>query len=218
MTVSFSLAWLIFLPMLVSGQEPPTLRVAQWLQAPTGFDGQRSGLRDKVVVLEFWTTWCSPCIHAIPHLNQLAREFRDQGVIFLAVTDDDIDRLKPFLAKQPMDAIIGIDTEHRNWKSYSVPSIPHTVLIGKDGSIIGATLPENITAGVLQEALAGKKPALSPKEGVPSDLEWDDHSIEWQDGVAPRFMPVLSVRRALGAAGGESTVSARQESNHVYGD
>src|ERR1035437_4853945 len=89
---SFSLAWLTFFPLLVSGQEAPTLQVAQWLQAPVGFDGQWSGLRNKVVVLEFWATWCSPCIHAIPHLNQLARAFRDQGVVFLAVTDDDIDR------------------------------------------------------------------------------------------------------------------------------
>ena len=188
---SFSLAWLTFFPLLVSGQEAPTLQVAQWLQAPVGFDGQWSGLRNKVVVLEFWATWCSPCIHAIPHLNQLAREFRDQGVVFLAVTDDDIDRLKPFLAEQPMDAIIGIDTERRNWKAFAVPSIPHTVLIGKDGSIIGETLPENITPGVLQEALASKKPALPAKEGVPSDLEWDDHSIEWQDGVAPAMYAIV---------------------------
>lgn len=188
---SFSLAWLTFFPLLVSGQEAPTLQVAQWLQAPVGFDGQWSGLRNKVVVLEFWATWCSPCIHAIPHLNQLARAFRDQGVVFLAVTDDDIDRLKPFLAEQPMDAIIGIDTERRNWKAFAVPSIPHTVLIGKDGSIIGETLPENITPGVLQEALASKKPALPAKEGVPSDLEWDDHSIEWQDGVAPAMYAIV---------------------------
>ena len=188
---SFSLAWLTFFPLLVSGQEAPTLQVAQWLQAPVGFDGQWSGLRNKVVVLEFWATWCSPCIHAIPHLNQLARAFRDQGVVFLAVTDDDIDRLKPFLAEQPMDAIIGIDTERRNWKTFAVPSIPHTLLIGKDGSIIGETLPENITPGVLQEALASKKPALPAKEGVPSDLEWDDHSIEWQDGVAPAMYAIV---------------------------
>jgi uncharacterized protein (TIGR03435 family) len=187
----FSFAGLILFPLLVSGQEAPPLQVGQWLQAPVGFGGQWSGLRNKVVVLEFWATWCPPCIDAIPHLNQLAREFRDQGVVFLAITDDDIDRLKPFLAKQPINAIIGLDPERRNWKAFDVPSIPHTVLIGKDGSIIGATFPENITAGVLQEALASKKPALPAKEGVPSDLEWDDHSIAWQDGVAPAMYAII---------------------------
>lgn len=144
-----------------------------------------------MVVLEFWATWCSPCIGAIPHLNQLAKEFRDQGVVFLAITDDDADRLGPFLVKQPVNAFIGIDTERKNWKAFAIPSIPHTVLIGKDGSMIGATLPENITTDVLREALAGNKPVLPPKEGVSSDLEWDDHSIDWQDGVAPAMYAII---------------------------
>ena len=178
--------WLVFFCVAALGQEAPALQVTQWLQAPNGFDA-----RGKVVVLEFWATWCSPCIHAIPDLNQLANEFRDQGVVFVAVTDDDADRLKPFLAAQPMNAIIGIDTERKNWKAFSVPSIPHTVLIGKDGSILGATYPEKITAAVLRDALAGKKPALAPKEGVESDLEWDDHAIEWRDGVAPAMYAIV---------------------------
>jgi uncharacterized protein (TIGR03435 family) len=176
---------------LARAQEIPPLQVDQWLQAPQGFNGQWSELRGKVVVLEFWATWCSPCIEAITHLNQLASEFRDQGVLFLAVTDDDADRLKPFLAKRPMNAIIGIDLGRKNWQAFAVPSIPHTVLIGKDGSMIGATLPENITAEVLREILAGKKPVLSPKEDTPSDLEWDDHFIEWQDGVAPSMYAIV---------------------------
>jgi len=182
---------LTFFPFVASGQEATALQVKQWLQAPNGFDGQWSQLRGKVVVLEFWATWCPPCIQAIPHLNRLANEFKDKGVVFIAVTDDDIDRLKPFLVKQPIDAVIGIDTERKSWEGFEVSSIPHTVLIGKDGSVIGSTSPENITAGVLGEALAGKKPVLPPKEGIPSDLEWDDHSIGWQDGVAPAMYAII---------------------------
>ena len=167
------------------GTQAPSLQVTKWLQPPAGFDGQWSRLRGKVVVLEFWATWCSPCVHAIPHLNQLANEFHSQDVVFLAVTDDDEDHLKPFLAKQPMDAIIGIDTDRKSWKAFGVPFVPHTIVIDKDGAVIGATLPENVTSEVLREVLAGKKPVLPSKEGVESDLEWDDHLIEWQDGVRP---------------------------------
>ena len=164
--------WFACLVSLSSGayaQEPPALNVTQWLQAPEGFNGQWSSLRGKVVVLEFWATWCAPCVAAIPHLNQLANEFRDRGVLFLAVTDDDADGLKLFLAKHPISAIIGIDTERQNWRTFSVPSIPHTLLIGKDGGIIGTTLPGSITADVLSEALAGKRPAVPPKEGIEAD-------------------------------------------------
>lgn len=173
------------------GQQAPDLQVSRWLQAPAGFTGQWSELRGKVAVLEFWATWCAPCIRAIPHLNQLADEFRGKGVVFLAVTDDDADRLRPFLAKQPVDAIIGIDPERKNWGTFAVPSIPHTVLIGKDGQIVGSTFPENITDGILREVLAGKSPALPPKEGVPDDLEWDEHSIQWEDGVPSTMYAII---------------------------
>jgi len=86
-------------------------------------------------------------------LNQLANEFHSQDVVFLAVTDDDEDRLKPFLAKQPMGAIIGIDTDRKSWKAFGVPSIPYTIVIDKDGTVIGATLPENVNSDILREVL-----------------------------------------------------------------
>ena len=192
-------------------QEPPALHVTQWLQAPEGFTGQWSTLRGKVVVLEFWATWCSPCVAAIPHLNQLAREFRNRGVFFLAVTDVDEDRLKPFLAKHPMDAIIGVDTERTNWKSFAVPSIPHTLLIGKDGRLIGATFPDNITAAVLSEALAGKRPALAAKEGIESDLSWDENAIAWEDGVVPDMYAIIKPIKT-------TTSGAWPRSSHITAD
>lgn len=177
-------------------QQTRDLNVSQWLQAPAGFSGQSGDLRGKVVVLDFWATWCAPCIEAIPHLNQLADQFRDKGVMFLAITDDDPDRLTSFLARRPINAIIGIDTERKNWKIFSVPSIPHTVLIAKDGRILGATLPGNITADVLRDALADKNPTLPPKEGIPSDLEWDEH-IQWEDGVPPTMYAIIKPIQTL---------------------
>jgi len=97
--------WILLLalsPYVAQSQQIPVLQVKQWLQAPKGFNGKWESLRGKVVIVEFWATWCSPCISAIPHLNGLAKEFRNQNVVFLAITDDDADRLKPFLAKQPI--------------------------------------------------------------------------------------------------------------------
>jgi uncharacterized protein (TIGR03435 family) len=208
---TFAAAWLAFSALAGWSQEPPALNTTEWLQAPDRFDGQWSGMRGKVVVLEFWATWCSPCIHAIPHLNQLADQFQDQGVIFLAVTDDDADRAKTFLARQPMKAIVGIDTGRRNWKAFAVPSVPHTVLVGKDGGVIGATLPENITAEVLRDALAGKRLALPPKEGIESDLSWDEHSIAWQDGVVPAIYGIIKPIRT-------TTSGAWPRPDHVTAD
>ena len=192
----FLLVCFVVCPALTLAQQAPELQVSQWLQAPDGFSGNSQELRDRLVVLEFWATWCNPCVNAIPHLNQLADQFRDKGVMFIAITDDDTDRLTSFLAKRPMNAIIGIDTERKNWNTFSVPSIPYTVLIAKDGRILGATLPDNITVDVLQDALAGKNPTLPPEEGIPSDLEWDDH-IQWEDGVPPIMYAIVKPIKTL---------------------
>jgi thiol-disulfide isomerase/thioredoxin len=86
---------LAFSPYMAQSQEIPVLQIKQWLQAPKGFDAKWESLRGNIVVIEFWATWCSPCISAIPHLNQLAKEFRNQNVVFLAITDDDPERLTP---------------------------------------------------------------------------------------------------------------------------
>jgi uncharacterized protein (TIGR03435 family) len=190
---------------LKPGTPAPPLQITQWLQAPEGFDGQWIHLQGKVVVLEFWATWCSPCVAAIPHLNQLATEFRGQDVVFFAITDDNEDRLKSFLAKRPMEAIIGIDTDRRNWQTFGVVSIPHTVVIGKDGKVVGTTFPENVTEATLREVLAGGKPILPPKEGVPSDLEWDQHLIEWKDGIPAMAYAIIKPVKTYTAGAGIST-------------
>lgn len=190
--------------------QAPDLQLSNWIQAPAGFRGDLHELRGKVVVLEFWATWCKPCVSAIPHLNQLADEFRHDDVVFLAITDDKTDRLTPFLAKRPINAIIGIDPERRSWKSFDVPSIPHTVLISKEGQIIGATLPENINTDNLRKALTGNSPALPVKEGIPSDLEWDDH-LDWPDGVRPTMYAMIKPMKTL-------TSGAKPEPGHLTVD
>jgi uncharacterized protein (TIGR03435 family) len=122
-------------------------------------------------------------------LNQVANEFRNASVVFLAITDDSADALKPFLAKQPTDAIIGIDSEHKNWKPFAVSSLPHTVLIGKDGHILGVTVPEAITTEVLRATLADKNPPL-PKKGIAPDVSWDEYSLQ-SDGIPPMMYAVI---------------------------
>jgi uncharacterized protein (TIGR03435 family) len=198
----FRITWILVLvlyPMIAQSQEAPKLQVKQWLQAPKEFDGKWESLRGKVVVLEFWATWCSSCVAAIPHLNQLATEFRNEGVVFLAITDDDTDRLKSFLPKHPVDAIIGIDPDLINLKTFNGPSLPHTVLVGTNGVVIGATSPEHITSEVLRDTLAGRKLSLPPKEGIQCDLSWDENSIEWKDGVAPLMYAIIKPIKTLTA-------------------
>jgi thiol-disulfide isomerase/thioredoxin len=182
--------------------------VTKWLQAPAGFDAQWSRLRGEVVVLDFWATWCAPCVHSILHLNELANEFRGQDVVFLAVTDDDEERLQSFLPKHPIDAMVGIDTEDASIKAFGLNFFGATVLVGKDGHIIGTTLTVNLTAEMLKDALAGKSPTLPQMLSMQSDPDWDKNSIEWQDGIVPLMYAII---KPIEPNGG----TERAESNHI---
>jgi thiol-disulfide isomerase/thioredoxin len=64
------------------GKPAPALAVKNWLNSKplTSED-----LKGKIVVLDFWATWCGPCLAAVPHTNEMQKQYADQGVIFIAV-------------------------------------------------------------------------------------------------------------------------------------
>lgn len=68
------------------GGPAPELELLKLLQAPEGIKIDSNSLKGKVVVLEFWATWCAPCIVAMPHLNELADKFKDRPVRFISIT------------------------------------------------------------------------------------------------------------------------------------
>jgi uncharacterized protein (TIGR03435 family) len=143
------------------GDPPPALTLAKVLQAPEGTKLSWATLKGKVVVLEFWATWCGPCVAAIPHLNELSDQFKNQAIQFIAVTDEDEKIIAPFLKRKPIHAWVGLDTNKAMFKEYGISGIPHTVIVDKKGKIVGITHPTMLTEQVLKDAVAGKKLALA---------------------------------------------------------
>jgi len=148
------------------GDQPPALELKVLLQAPEGTKATWGALKGKVVVLEFWATWCGPCIAAISHLNELADQFKNQPVQFIAVTDEDEQIVSQFLKKKPIRAWVGLDTDKSMFKSYGITGIPHTVVVNEKGKIVAITHPSRLTDQVLNDILTGKELALvdSPQE------------------------------------------------------
>jgi len=96
-----------------------------------------SAFKGKVVLLNFWATWCPPCRAEMPALNKLYREKKNRGLEIIAVsTDRSVSSVKDFLEKHKVDFPILFDEDHTAAKLYRVFSMPTTFLIDRNGTIV----------------------------------------------------------------------------------
>lgn len=138
------------------GTPAPPLQFTQMLQAPPGAQADWEALRGKVVVLEFWATWCGPCVAEIPDFNKLADSLDPARFQFISVDDEDPKVVQNFLAKRKLAGWAGIDTTGEIFKRYGAEVRPTTIIVDKDGRIVAATHPSKITAADLVAVADGK--------------------------------------------------------------
>ncbi len=103
-------------------------------------DGGRFDLasfKDKnVVILDFWATWCGPCVQAMPIIDRVAEKYKDQGVRLFAVNlQEGADEIRTFLEEAKLDVPVALDKEGSVAAAYMANAIPQTVLVGKDGTV-----------------------------------------------------------------------------------
>ncbi len=106
------------------------------LQLPGGGVLAIEDLRGKVVMLDFWASWCQPCRDEAPVLAQVYREYRERDVEFVGINLwDNPGDAELFLQQQGHEYPNGIDAEGKIAISYGVRGIPEKFFIGRDGSI-----------------------------------------------------------------------------------
>ena len=147
--------------LLKTGDTAPPLSIEKLVQAPQNAVASWDAFKGKVVVVEFWATWCGPCVQQIPHMNELVDKFQGKPVQFLSVTDEDEATVQAFLKKRPMKAWIALDTDQSMYDAYQVFSIPYLALVDAKGQVAAILHPAELTAARIENVLAGK-PAASP--------------------------------------------------------
>jgi peroxiredoxin len=107
-------------------------------------DGKTVSLSDyvgeNVILLDFWATWCEPCLAAMPHLNEIYRNHKDDGFVLLSISMDGPDtvaEVRSYSQRHNLDFPVLLDEESRAVSLYNPKrSAPFSVLIAKDGTIL----------------------------------------------------------------------------------
>jgi thiol-disulfide isomerase/thioredoxin len=113
----------------LGGSQAPPIEVAEWITSPP------PDLTGRVYVLEFWATWCGPCVQSIPHMIELANKYKDKAVPFIALSvDRSSEPVKKMVQSKGMTYHVGMDNGLSD--KFSVSGIPSAFIIDRSGKIV----------------------------------------------------------------------------------
>ena len=215
-------------PKLVKkGLPAPEINLTKILNAPLAELKSWDGLTGKVVVLEFWATWCEPCQDILPAQSQLAERFRSQPVVFIHITDESEADVREFLRTRNIYGWVAPQAGAEVFKAFRVYDRPHTVLINKSGTVEDFSPSPVLNAERLMGLLAGQtvadgRVALSTGQGLaefsisktqarggkarygPASLNASamslEYALEWLYGRIDRFEIKPEAREAMAAS------------------
>jgi thiol-disulfide isomerase/thioredoxin len=100
-----------------------------------------ASLRGKVVLVDFWATWCKPCVKSMPELDAMYRDYQKLGLVVVGVSVDQGDerekKVRKFLGKNPVSYPIAVDAaENSSWEAFQVAVLPTLYLIGREGVVL----------------------------------------------------------------------------------
>ena len=164
------------------GKMAPAMNVTQWLNGPPRLDG-------RLVVVDFFASWCGPCMNAVPHMNDMASSF-EQDLVVVGISDEQAGTLRTGLGRAgyPVNSFrypIGVDPSARMKKGFGVNAIPHVAVVSADGIVRWQGHPSmlnNAAVSALVEAnrasgvRSGSQRAATPRQGTAPKRGWNSTS------------------------------------------
>lgn len=161
LTVLFVFCLGIVLPGCAQGEAAvaPEVNAGKWFNAESF---SLADNQDKIVVVEFWATWCPPCRKSIPHLKKLHEEYSEKGVVLVSLSNEPAETIEGFMGKADMPWIVGAGSS--SGSDYGVSGIPAAFIV-VDGKIVWNGHP----MGGLDEEI--KKAVEAKASGTPEKKE-----------------------------------------------
>jgi thiol-disulfide isomerase/thioredoxin len=120
--------------------EPPEPAPATPFALGDGGETTLAAFRGRVVLLNFWATWCAPCVREMPSLDRLQAKLGDEGLEVVAVSEDfaGLEQVRPFFERLQLENLaIYLDSDGALAKALGIAGLPTTLLIDREGRIVG---------------------------------------------------------------------------------
>ena len=101
---------------------------------------QLSDLRGKVVLVNFWATWCPPCRKEMPDLQTLYNKYKEQGLVVLSISDEEADKVAPFIKERNISYPVLLDPGRKVNDLYQVEGIPKSFVYNREGKIVAQSI------------------------------------------------------------------------------
>jgi len=155
--------------------------------------------RGEVVLLDFWATWCAPCIAELPNVKRVYDQYHDKGFRIISISlDREKKALRQFVDKREIRWPQIYDADRASDKQiarlYGVNAIPQMILVGRDGKIIDTRLRGPALEKAVASAVTGEPPENKGDDQTPepweydqaNDRHWDPSHNHWHDGPPPQ--------------------------------
>jgi thiol-disulfide isomerase/thioredoxin len=159
--------------MLTIGSDAPALDIAHWVHDGNGkFKHVSKFEKGKVYVVEFWATWCGPCVQSMPHLAKLQTEYADKGVQLISISDEDLPTVEQFLDREVRRS--KSDDPDAKTQTYRELTSVYCLTTDPDRSTAREYMEASGQGGIPTAFIVGKD----------SKVEWIGHPMEMDQPLA----------------------------------
>ncbi|MEO3402307.1 redoxin domain-containing protein [Mucilaginibacter sp. CAU 1740] len=140
---------------LKTGDAMPAIVIKPIINAPVSQVNLNAAMKPRFYILNFWGTWCSPCIPEMDNLAKLQKA-NEGRVQIIGVSNDPVDRLKKYLAKKPSTLWLASDTSFYLYKAFGFTSVGQAAIINSRHQVVALVNTDSVNQHMVNKLLSGK--------------------------------------------------------------